>query len=98
MEVLHRTSQQKAPQSNSQHCCRYHQQEVRSKGAILIIFWTAMASIFFKMNMNYTANHSITTAIIQFKVEGCPFLFFPIAGWIADTWFGRYRVIAGVYI
>ena len=58
-----------------------------------------MSSIFFKMNMYFQQNQSIKSAIIQFTVEGCPYLFFPIAGWIADTWFGRYRVIlAGMYM
>ena len=58
-----------------------------------------MASIFSKITTNFLPNLSVKSAIIEFTVEGCPYLFFPIAGWIADTWFGRYRVIlAGVYM
>ena len=99
MDAPNLTSQQKARHSNSQRCCRYRLQKIRSKGAILILFWTAMSSIFFKTAMNFSSSQSFKSAITVFTVEGCSYLFFPIAGWIADTWFGRYRVIlAGMYI
>ena len=70
-------------------CCRYRRQKIQSKGAILIVFWTALMSTSYWMNhfTLYRGN------IIHYILKGCLYLFFPISGWIADTWFGRYKVI-----
>ena len=32
-------------------------------------------------------------SLVHYILKGCLHLFFPISGWIADTWFGRYKVI-----
>ena len=32
-------------------------------------------------------------SLIRYTLKGCLYLLFPIIGWIADTWFGRYKVI-----
>ena len=76
-------------------CCHYRRQKIHSKGAILIVFWTALTSAFYWLNhfTLYRAN------IIQYILKGSLYLSFPITGWIADTWFGRYKVIkTGLFI
>ena len=74
------------------HCkLEYRARRVRSKGAVLVLVWSLLASI----------SPSIVRILIQSVV---PFRFealdgvataalFLLAGWLADVYFGRYKVI-----
>ena len=77
-------------------CCHYRRQKIQSKGAILIVFWTALMSVFYSLShlIIYTTRRDRGENFVCYALKGCLYLFFPISGWIADTWFGRYKVIS----
>ncbi len=74
---------------------------VRSKGAILILLWNCLIA------NNYGPLSKITAGVLSLYtddgnligiantvIQGLSFvLLYPIAGWIADVYFGRYKVI-----
>ena len=53
------------------------------------------------MSVSFSQNHHLLLPhfvnhkanLIHYILKGCLYLFFPISGWIADTWFGRYKII-----
>ena len=55
---------------------------VREKGTVVILAWNVLASIAL---FNQVVHGSVATAVMS--------LTFPVAGWIADTWIGRYKVL-----
>ena len=78
---------------------RYNFQQIKSKGALLIIVWDVLAS--FSMHLMYhtavsflytTPEHSIALKMFKnlFLVS---YFLFPLGGLIADVWTGRYKVI-----
>ena len=76
-------------------CCHYRRQKIQSKGAILIVFWTALMSISYSLNhgiLQFGEGDHWSNSICNI-LKACLYVFFPISGWIADTYFGRYRVI-----
>ena len=77
------------------HCYHCRWQKIQSKGAILVVFWTALMSVSFSLiyRLNLLGTNDRERTIVRYTLTGCLYLFFPISGWIADTWFGRYKVI-----
>ena len=79
--------------------CR--RQKIQSKGVILIVFWTALMSVSFSLNHRslYSVESDLGRNLIHFTLKGFLYMLFPISRWIADTWFGRYKVInTGLFI
>ena len=76
-------------------CCHYRRQKIQSKGAILIVFWTALMSISYYLNHNMLKPEEEDRwgTLIYNILKVCLYVFFPISGWIPDTYFGRYKVI-----
>ena len=63
----------------------YHIRKIKSKGAILVLVWN-----FLLMNLFYCLYDHLkhkTTTFIGFSLT------LPMAGWLADVYFGRYKVI-----
>ena len=73
--------------------CRpgYQARRVRSKGAVLVIIWYLLASacvIFVQTNTTFIDGYNFET------VNGVVFtVLLVIAGWLADVYFGRYKVM-----
>jgi len=85
-------------------CCRSKPRVrwIRSKGAILVLFWNCLI-LDYSGNLGY-----ILSSVLQLSSEqagGVAYItasliqalslvvLYPLAGWIADAYFGRYRVI-----
>ena len=70
-------------------CCKssYHIRRLKNKGAILTLVWSLL--ITGVVNFNNRQNHGLLFSI-QLVAGG---LTLPIAGWLADIYFGRYKVI-----
>ena len=71
-------------------CCKpsYHMRQVKNKGAILILVWNylLMSILFFNAE-----NHGFKSLYnMQYVLLG---LILPFAGWLADVYFGCYKVI-----
>ena len=78
---------------------RYDFQQIKSKGAILVLVWDVLSS--FSMNLMYhsvgsflytTPGNSIVLKVFKNLIFVSYFLY-PLGGLIADVWTGRYRVI-----
>ena len=72
-------------------CCKpvYHPRRLKSKGALLILVWNFLCmSVFFHWSL-YIGNKNISKAWLATLV-GITLL---IAGWLADTRIGRYKVV-----
>ena len=85
---------QKAPTSIPPCRCRpgYWARRVRSKGAVLVIVWSLLtfACNTASMNIDVEVIFQSTAEIINGVVTAVLFLF---AGWLADVYFGRYKVM-----
>ena len=82
---------QKAPSSiRPLHCGqRYRARRVRSKGAVLVIVWSLLCSTASILNVKVMFRLSVFE-IINGVVTAVLFLF---TGWLADVYFGRYKVL-----
>ena len=72
-------------------CCKpvYHPRRFKSKGALLILVWNFLCmSVFYHLSF-YLSNKNISKAWLAIPV-GITLL---IAGWLADTRIGRYKVV-----
>ncbi len=76
----------------------------KSKGAVLVLVWSffgfsAFQSLytthFYKSSINWQIG---TVTIFRPDVVALGFIFCPIVGWLADTKFGRYKVIKWSFI
>ena len=75
-------------------CCKptYRMRRLKNKGVIMILIWNFLITTMFFAN----DSRSVTTGnyrlqfILQLIAGG---LTLPIAGWLADVYFGRYKVI-----
>ena len=85
---------QKAPTSIPPCRCRpgYWARRVRSKGAVLVIVWSLLtfACNTASMNIDVEVIFQSTAEIINGVVTAVLFLF---AGWLADVYFGTYKVM-----
>ena len=74
---------------------RYRMRHVKNKGAILILIWNYAAWSMF----NHSTTNSVSNAfkaeyaIVLTQAIGTA-LIMPLAGWLADVRFGRYKVIS----
>ena len=70
---------------------RYRLRRVKNRGAVLILIWSyCVSSLYFYISHNASRVYSYPVfAMIQITVG----LIIPLAGWLADIRFGRYRVI-----
>ena len=74
----------------------FHKKEI-----MLILLWNTLVfgyqftviQLFFSDYSNYNTNYWLTTFVALVFYYGVSKLFFPFAGWLADSHFGRYRVI-----
>ena len=80
----------KSEPKNQQHaCCKSscHIRRLNNRGALLILLWSFLAAGVFKFSE--IQNRGLVFNI-QLVVGG---LTLPIAGWLADIYFGRYKII-----
>ena len=91
----------------SRFCCHYKIQFLHSKGAILVLLWDIIISLyetFLRLLVLNALNivHPTNTnevANTELNVSYLVWLCCPLAGMIADVWTGRYKVIiASIYI
>ena len=73
----------------------YHLRRLKNRGAILILVWnyavwTAFNFSTNKFSMNGTVTNDLLAVLVQAIGAG---VLMPLAGWLADVRFGRYRVI-----
>ena len=69
-------------------CCKYKLPTVSEKGAVVVIVWNVFLNISICGQMK---TGSWTTLVMS--------LVFPLAGFVADTWIGRYKVLkSSMYI
>ena len=85
------------PQSGK-YCCKraYRVRWLKNRGAILIIIWNLLIlSVFHLFTEGYKQNQWEDPTNVNWAglVMWCMALLFPIGGWLADTRFGRYKVI-----
>ena len=83
------------PNKNLQRCCckaTYEPRYLKNKGAILVLVWNYLISnlVTFYIERSNESGTVLTYCII-YLMSFC--LTMPIAGWIADTRIGRYKVI-----
>ena len=74
-------------------CCKptYQTKRVKRKGAILILIWSFLLTSAFFFNESIFTGHDFEVLYnLQLVAGGLTLL---IAGWIADVYFGRYKVI-----
>ena len=78
-----------------QACCRisYRMKKLKTKGAILVLIWSFMVMNVFYCLLNsswvsYYIDDSVITSVVT--IIGVTL---PVAGWLADFRFGRYRVM-----
>ena len=70
---------------------RYRLRRVKNRGAILILIWSyCISSLYFYISYNISRVYSyLVFAMLQISVG----FTIPLAGWLADIRFGRYKVI-----
>ena len=70
---------------------RYRLRRVKNRGAILILIWSyCISSLYFYISYNASRVYSyLVFAMLQISVG----FMIPLAGWLADIRFGRYKVI-----
>ena len=73
---------------------------VKSKGAILVLFWSLLVNLNFYTTISGVSDVAnslnvgeLLTYIITEVVIAVSTLFYPLAGWIADVHLGRYKTI-----
>ena len=81
--------------------CSHRYRYVSSKGAILTLIWNALVCSFFVAStFDLLLNSVPHSQYVNAAIHAVNMIFFyPLAGWLADVYFGRYRVIrASVWI
>ena len=70
---------------------RYRLRKVKNRGAILILIWSyCISSMYFYISYNALRVYSyLVFAMVQISVG----FMIPLAGWLADIRFGRYKVV-----
>ena len=86
---------------NARRVCSYPVLCIKSKGAILMIWVSTAVHIYLSYvdSINYEINQAHYNQNSLFKYLALIFeIFYPLIGWIADAWIGRYRAILyGLY-
>ena len=81
--------------------CKYRVRWVRSKAALLILVWQALLFGYLGTTHSFLTYFTLNTAhlsgytwLLISLTEGVSMvLLYPLAGWLADVYFGRYKVI-----
>ena len=83
--------------SSIRQCLKSHYQmrRLKNKGAILIVFWNFLVwSVYSAIGMrNITGVHSNLSVLFYVVQAIAGAILMPLAGWLADVHFGRYKVI-----
>ena len=81
------------PTEYLKYYCRlgYHPRILKNKGAIMVIVWNFMVA--FTNNYIIWNVFKVQSDMVHFIVCGIVGILLPIAGWLADVQFGRYKVI-----
>ena len=80
----------------SQKCCRpgYRVRRVRSRGAVLVLLWNFLVG---PADLSYTILFErlvpVPAAIPDLAQQVILVFYYPFAGWLADVYFGRYKVM-----
>ena len=77
-------------------CCKptYRVKWLKNKGAILIIVWSFLVTSVFHLVKSGYDNEAREENFRPFGVILiASFLFFPVGGWLADNYVGRYMMI-----
>ena len=92
----------------SRLCCHYRLHFLQSKGAILVLLWDIVISLYEvfllllvmqDFNVHHPTNKNKVNEIVLKGSSNLVWLCCPLAGMIADVWTGRYKVItASIYI
>ena len=88
------TSESRPTESKVRRCFkprRYHLRRIKNRGAVLILIWSyCVSSLYFYTSYKASRVYSyIVFATIHITVG----LTIPLAGWLADIRFGRYKMI-----
>ena len=70
---------------------RYRRRTIYNKGAILILVWS-----FLTTNLVYFIRYAATTAyssLVYYIALSIGVLLIPVAGWLADVSYGRYKIV-----
>ena len=89
------SSQQQQNNSSIKKCCILNNRIkwFRSKSAILVLIWSFfVASLYHHYHLLLTGE-SLRFAPLTILIAFGLALFFPIGGWLADVYFGRYKII-----
>ena len=82
------------------YCCK--PRKVGSKGAVLVLIWSCLVSGSFYSTVEFTTEGlpDVKTIEVEHQVAFILYaIFCPLAGWLADVYFGRYKVMrAGLWL
>ena len=80
------------PSQGQEKCCR-PVRRVRSRGAVLVLLWTAVLHIEYPFP-DTVLSELVSVPIIPYVIQTVVYIFYlPFAGWLADVYFGRYKVM-----
>ena len=79
----------------SQKCCRpgYRVRRVRSRGAVLVLLWNFLVDPAYLSYTILLERLVPVPAAIPDLVQVVLVFYYPFAGWLADVYFGRYKVM-----
>lgn len=84
---------------NWPRCPTYRGRYVKGKGAILVLVWNMLVFSYFGAQENIlqeivgsTKPYAWVFSILLLRAF-CLVIFYPVAGWLADVYFGRYQTI-----
>ena len=72
---------------------RYQPRRVKNRGAILVLIWSFLASAMYFYTSHLTSRILYLSSTVLNAVQIFMGLAIPLAGWLADVRFGRYKVI-----
>lgn len=84
-------------------CPTYRGRYVKGKGAILVLVWNMLVFSYFGAQesilqeiVGSTKPYAWVFSILLLRAF-CLVIFYPVAGWLADVYFGRYQTIRGSF-
>ena len=93
-----------SPGDHLRNCCRltFQSRWLKNKGAILVLIWSYLSiSVYHFYTMSATKNPVTHKTYLPLKPGEilAASIFLPVGGWLADAYFGRYKVIlCGMWI
>ena len=86
-------------ETSIRECCKhyfkspfYNMRKVKNKGAILVIFWSYLVTSVYYYGRHVASRQSGN--VVYFIMLAAMGLSIPLAGWLADVHFGRYKVLS----